>query len=323
MPAEQGQAYSREAKAEADEAIALDPKNADAYVALELLEPASNWAKREALLRKGLAGDPNWTHANGFLGQTLSEVGRLQEAVSYSQRASAQTALGETWTPPTAVLLISAGRTVEADALLASIEANRKDSANDWAYRFSARVGEGRWKDALALLDEPTAARARSASALAAERDFLRTAQSPTPATVARQRTALIASAGGGPSSLRRAISDLSTLGLVDDAFRLAEQYRPDRALTGGNSEFLFGPQTAPMRRDPRFMQLAARIGLLGYWRRPEARERPASPRPGGGGRCRGRPGGRRRCCRAPPAWPRPGRGRRIPAAGRTGRGRR
>ncbi|WP_372786417.1 TIR domain-containing protein [Phenylobacterium sp.] len=268
MPPEQGQAYSREAKAEADKAIALDPKNADAYVGLELLEPAANWAQREALLRKGLAGDPDWTHANGFLGQTLGEVGRLQEAVVYSQRASAQTALGETWVPPTAVLLISAGRTVEADALLTSLEANRKDSANDWRYRLIARTNEGRWDDAIAVVDEPMAARVMPASAIAAERDFLQTAKSPTPPAVARQRAALLASAGASKPNLESAISHLSTLGLLDDAFRLAEQYRPDRALTGGNAEFLFGPQMAPMRRDPRFMQFATRIGLVDYWRK-------------------------------------------------------
>jgi adenylate cyclase len=268
MPADQGEAYSREAKSEADKAIALDPKNADAYVALELLEPASNWALREALLRKGLAGDPDWTHANGFLGQTLSEVGRLQEAVAYSQKASAQTALGETWAPPTAILLISAGRTVEADTLLASLEANRKDSASDWGFRRAARLAEGRWDDALAVLDEPLAAHVMSAPALAAERDFLRTAKSPTPAGVAAERAALIASISAGPRALKRAIVYLSTLGLVDDAFLIAQQYKPDRALTGGNTEFLFGPRTAPMRRDPRFLQLAARIGLLDYWRK-------------------------------------------------------
>jgi hypothetical protein len=35
----------------------------------------------------------------------------------------------------------------------------------------------------------------------------------------------------------------------------------------GGDSAFLFYPLTAPLRRDPRFMQLAARFGLVGYWR--------------------------------------------------------
>jgi len=37
--------------------------------------------------------------------------------------------------------------------------------------------------------------------------------------------------------------------------------------LTAADSAFLFYSLTEPMRRDRRFMQLAARIGLVGYWR--------------------------------------------------------
>ncbi len=33
------------------------------------------------------------------------------------------------------------------------------------------------------------------------------------------------------------------------------------------DSAFLFFTLTAPLRRDPRFMQLAARLGLVDYWR--------------------------------------------------------
>lgn len=31
--------------------------------------------------------------------------------------------------------------------------------------------------------------------------------------------------------------------------------------------EFITSPAAAPMRRDPRYLQLAERIGLLAYWR--------------------------------------------------------
>ena len=37
--------------------------------------------------------------------------------------------------------------------------------------------------------------------------------------------------------------------------------------MTAANSAFLFFPLTAPLRRDPRFMQLAVRFKQVDYWR--------------------------------------------------------
>jgi hypothetical protein len=47
----------------------------------------------------------------------------------------------------------------------------------------------------------------------------------------------------------------------------MAQRYTPGAAFTDADSAFLFYPLTAPLRRDRRFMQLAARIGLVDYWR--------------------------------------------------------
>jgi tetratricopeptide (TPR) repeat protein len=73
----------------------------------------------------------------------------------------------------------------------------------------------------------------------------------------------------------------LARLGDNDDAFALAERLFPDRVgRTPADEEriwldspwvpdtdFLTGPVGAPMRRDPRFLELARRLGLLAYWR--------------------------------------------------------
>jgi len=96
---------------------------------------------------------------------------------------------------------------------------------------------------------------------------YLAAGETGKPADVAKARS-LALSAPGGPNSVTKsAIQELSALGLVDDAFSLAARYTPGAALTGADSAFLFYPPTAPMRRDPRFMQLAARIKLVDYWR--------------------------------------------------------
>ena len=60
------------------------------------------------------------------------------------------------------------------------------------------------------------------------------------------------------------AISHLSAMGLVDDAYSLAGQV-PPTAQTDDLS-VLFQPLNGALRRDPRFIALASKLGLVGYW---------------------------------------------------------
>ena len=266
-PPEQAAAYRTEATAEAQRALALDPKDADAYVALELLQPAINWGAREALLRKGLAADPDWPHANGFLSLLMAEVGRMDEALVYSRKAAAADPLGESWASSNIMTLAGAGQTQEAEADATRLVNSWPNSTGDWLIRMFANFYEDNWDGVLANLSEPVA----SSAMPPVDRDHLRSlslaAKSRDPNLVAKIRNDLLESAQRGPAYVTSSIAGLAALGYLDDAFKLAATYQPGLALTGANSEFLFMPVTAPLRRDPRFMQLADRIGLLGYWR--------------------------------------------------------
>jgi hypothetical protein len=70
-------------------------------------------------------------------------------------------------------------------------------------------------------------------------------------------------------------------LGDLDASFVLADQLYPnrvgrtpaeedriflDRPFVNG-TEYIVGPGAAPMRRDPRYVEVARRVGLLAYWR--------------------------------------------------------
>ena len=74
----------------------------------------------------------------------------------------------------------------------------------------------------------------------------------------------------------------LSRLGDQDSAFGIADKLYPRRVGPtpteteriwlddpdgGGPLEFITSPAAAPMRRDPRYLQMAQRVGLLDYWR--------------------------------------------------------
>jgi hypothetical protein len=64
-------------------------------------------------------------------------------------------------------------------------------------------------------------------------------------------------------SHLMAAISHLSALGFVDDAFRLADQ----ASAQSDDLSILFTPLTAPLRQDPGFIALSTKLGLVGYWK--------------------------------------------------------
>ena len=63
------------------------------------------------------------------------------------------------------------------------------------------------------------------------------------------------------------AIYALVLIGDLDDAFAVAQHYEPGQSLTLTGPGFLFYGQMAPLRRDPRFLQLSDRLGLLALWR--------------------------------------------------------
>jgi hypothetical protein len=59
----------------------------------------------------------------------------------------------------------------------------------------------------------------------------------------------------------------LSSLGYVDDAAALSARYDPAALPSRDFNLLLFAPSMDALRRDPRFMQMAAKIGLAKYWR--------------------------------------------------------
>ncbi len=67
----------------------------------------------------------------------------------------------------------------------------------------------------------------------------------------------------------------LADLGFPDDAFRMADQWARTRLTAFDSPQYLFFPSAGPhsdvfpaaLRSDPRFIALAAKIGLVDYWR--------------------------------------------------------
>jgi class 3 adenylate cyclase/tetratricopeptide (TPR) repeat protein len=261
------QALRQEAKAEADRALALDAKNSDGYVARARLLPAPEWVQREKNLATALslpaAGpDPQVVYA-----QMLPEVGRLKDAAAHAQKGATLLPWDADALAFSALLFSQSGRT--DDAGLALTKSLQMAPANPVVQTFRFHMYEwlGRWDDALNILNDEATRPPQVAQEddLGATRLFLAAMKTEDGPAKAAARAAELASVQKDRSHLMAAISRLSALGFVDDAFRLAQQYPP----SAGSDDLstLFTPLVAPMRQDPGFMALAAQLGLVDYWK--------------------------------------------------------
>jgi hypothetical protein len=214
-----------------------------------------------------VAGDPDWPHTNGFLAKLLAETGRLRDAAGFMQRAAAAD-LQIDWRPENGWLQCGSGQFEPATSYLTAALKRKPGDVETYGRLHSCLQFARRWSDLHALIhDGDQRPAAVPTEAIAREDVYLAAEETRKPTDVAIARNQALAAPEGGNILIVAAIQTLSDLGLVDDAFTVASRYTPGAALTGADSAFLFYPLSAPMRRDPRFMQLAARLRLADYWR--------------------------------------------------------
>ena len=264
LPQDQGAQRFKEASKEASRALAIDPNDGDAYEALSLLQPVTAFAKREQLLSRGLSGAPADAGLSFRYAQFLPEVGRLGEAEAYAQRASAHAPLVVHFAAYVPYYAAAGGDSKGAEGAMAEVSRTWPDSPIVWDLERSIETWAGQTDRALATLD-------RAPSYIPAEElDHLRACvlamKTRTPSAVAAVGRREVTRAAVSQSDLRDAIPCLAALGLVDAAFAVSERYQPNIYRVEGSAIFFF-PSTAAMRRDPRFMALAAKLGLVDYWR--------------------------------------------------------
>jgi DNA-binding winged helix-turn-helix (wHTH) protein/TolB-like protein len=253
--------------AEADKALALDPKSPDARLAQQFMLPPTQWAKREALLRKAVAEAPAWPHTNGFLGMLMTDVGRGRDGIPYLQRASAAD-LNIDWKPFTAFAQACFGQNMDGLPALRQELAVEGDNATARPFLTLALSCAGKWKEARDVVRagySQGAANVVSRTRFESRDAFLTAMITRDPKDRAEARRLLLQAQTN--TQIGIAIPDLAALGLVDDAYALADRYEAGGPNSAAQTQALFYAFSAPMRRDPRFMALAARLKLVDYWR--------------------------------------------------------
>jgi DNA-binding winged helix-turn-helix (wHTH) protein/tetratricopeptide (TPR) repeat protein len=244
-------AHAQAAGAAAQRALQLDPQNGEAYQALALrYSGRGHWLERERDSQRAIQLTPTLPNGLNFNVNLLREMGRVQAATELNRRTVAADPFSPDQLGTLALLRAAAGDLPEARALAARMERLDPEKAVEIRYVIAFWWDDPR-KGAAALrpyanLPDPDYACHRAYLARLAE------------AGAGHALRGLPPECPPGAWSVRM----LARQGDVDGAYAMLaaapDSYR--------NPILFYYPEMRALRRDPRFMPLAHRIGLVDYW---------------------------------------------------------
>jgi tetratricopeptide (TPR) repeat protein len=246
----------------ADRAVAIDASNSEALYIKSMLVDWHDWLERERLLKRAVAAkrlDCGCEHHQ--YGWMLANVGRIDDAVEQLRQANDMLAL-YVYTPLTlAEVLVAAGKPEEAKPYFAAAIDLSPDAdfARQVAVNAATKTG-----DMKPLLDPESPLSTELRMALL---DGMRAAASKNAeakAQAAKALAALPANEQGAGVALLLADLDADHAAF-DVAARLATREYP------GPSLFWYRRMRGTLE-DPGFPALAARLGLMKYWKTTHAR---------------------------------------------------
>lgn len=264
-------ALRAEALREAERALKLDPKSGEAYLALAVLAPPSDFGEQERLFRKGLSVDPDEPTLNSSLAYFLGDVGRNSEALPLHERAVQLDPLSPRKNAGLAQAQAIIGNTAQARATLAQAIKLWPVNPNLWGVRVYIEILSDPPTARDLLKDAPRVAPTLEPDFFAAADAGLTAIEHNSPANRAIARGKIIAAFAARHLDNAVAIEFFARTGDIDGAYMVTEKafskvgtaernYRPDASI-------LFRPSTAALRRDARFLPLVEKLGLMRYWR--------------------------------------------------------
>jgi tetratricopeptide (TPR) repeat protein len=216
--------------------------------------PDGAYAKKLELLAKALERSPDDPKLLIEQSGALQSVGRMSDAVSSSQRAAKLDPLSPAATTQYLRTLAYAGQ----------IESARKELAQ--AQRLWAGTGalrDAEWGFYLRFGDPVIAKRIAPFHNPVVD-SYLDARADSSPANVAKVLDNLRQYRAANPYD-GWLVQTFAAFAPVDEVFQLIAAAPADSVAR--DSYVLFRPELATVRRDPRFMDIAKRIGLLDYWR--------------------------------------------------------
>ncbi len=265
----------------AQRALALDPDNADARVALAMIDPNfRNWERIERDLIRIERDHPDHWFVQGQLGIARYETGRWRDGLPHTERQLEIEPFIPIPHVNRARALWSLGRLHEAEAVLDQAVARWPGNFLPWGLKYTFLLSNRRAPAAAAFVMNPEVrpenlrpegVEARVVLARAVERGD----PADVAASLADQRamSAFVDSAPiTAPVFLLLGRADLALLTveryfLGSAASEIGPAVPPPSRYERRYTLFLFMPNMAPLWTTPRFAALLNRIGLEGYWR--------------------------------------------------------
>jgi DNA-binding winged helix-turn-helix (wHTH) protein/Flp pilus assembly protein TadD len=282
-----------QAAAAARRALELDPDNPRGAAAIALLTPIyRNWEKAEPLYARAISLRPHEPVLDVAFAKFLTSVGRVKDSVKSTQRAVDREPFAPFYRFTLAFSLWGAGRTEEADLTIRKARERWPRHYALWFLQFYLLSHTGRADQAIALgQDEANWPVAIPAADIQLGLSAARAMLTRAPADVAAAVEAQIAASKRGAGYAENAMSWMSALGRVDEAFQIGramyfgeglqmgdKRFSPDqRRFRVGrtfNTHHLFLPPMAAVRADPRWVALMRDLDIGRYWkatgRRPD-----------------------------------------------------
>ena len=147
----------REVRVAAGRALALDPDNADAHMALILADKSfRRWLEREARLRAFLSDHPDSALGHAVLGWMLIGVGRFEEALTASHRAIEIDPMRQIGWIVQVQALCFAGHNQEADLAVEEVRSRWPRDFRIWFLGYMVLADSRRYAEAITYLRATT-----------------------------------------------------------------------------------------------------------------------------------------------------------------------
>jgi Tfp pilus assembly protein PilF len=272
----------REVRTAAQRALALDPDNADARLALIMLYPFDRrWQEWEAQLRAFLRDYPDSALGHTRLGWLLFNVGRIEDAVTLFQRAIGFDPTRQVAWVDLAMAYYFAGRDGDGDLAIEEARSRWPQAWRLYVSGYNFLLYGKRYNEAIEYLRDtsrrPGLVRPAMVEGWMHEADAFASGRGL--AALKNKVSALGAPASAQIQAPQFVGPALALLGMVDEMFTFFEAYffggvvkgtrvDPPGPLDPRPTYALFAPAVLSLRNDPRFASLLARTGLEDYWRK-------------------------------------------------------
>jgi tetratricopeptide (TPR) repeat protein len=232
---------------------------AEAYTTEADTIPRERFVEILRLLDQAVERNPDNAGALVARAYAVSQVGRMKDAVSDARRAVQIRPFSPRAQDSYISALMYAGQFDAAREELAKAETLFPGASNLESARFRLNLRYGSAEEALKQ------GRKDDTQGLPEQESFLKARLRPTPANVTQAVAGARKQLDGSPLSTANYVQVLAEFGRTDELVNFLLNWR--RTDRGGSVGVIFRPTFDNFWLDPRSMQVAARFGLLHYWR--------------------------------------------------------